>query len=247
MITYKGTSYDSKAAVVRAMFLAGDIDNSSEQKKRVAILLGMTVQTVHATLVKMNVKPTLTVPAPKTPVIPTPKKFVDSYADVRRLVEERYNECYEIAKTKGYDLPKIDIEWNLKGTVAGMFCNKFARKFFRVNLELAKHNMTEYLKQTVPHEFCHYVVRVQALKSFVRAKPHGWEWKNAMVNIFGLDPLRCHSYDTSNVRQSHSKPYVYKCNCQEHNITRLLHNRMLKGQTRRCILCKARISFVRMA
>ena len=55
MIVYKGSEYDSKAGIVRAMFRSGDMDDSPEQKKRVANLLGMTVQTVHAKIGRAHV------------------------------------------------------------------------------------------------------------------------------------------------------------------------------------------------
>lgn len=247
MITYKGVNYDSKASIVRAMFLAGDMDNSPEQKKRVAAMLGMTVQTVHATLVKMNGKPAITVPAPKAPVISAPKMFVDSYVDVKRLIEDKYNECYKIAKTKGYDIPKIDIDWSLKGTVAGMFCVKFARKYFRVNLELAKQNMEDYLKQTIPHEFSHYIVRAKESKNiYHRPAPHGWEWKNIMVSVFGLAPKRCHSYDVSTVRQGRRNRFEYKCSCNTFVIGAIRHRNLQINPTKyRCRICKGHLTFVK--
>ena len=169
-------------------------------------------------------------------------------SEVKALIENRYNECYEIAKQAGYDLPKIDIEWNLKGTVAGMFCVRFARKYFSVNLELAKNNLEDYLKQTVPHEFSHYIVNAVAAKNiYEKPKAHGQQWKNTMVRVFGLDPLRCHSYDTSQLTGRHEKPYIYKCLCQEHHMTKLLHRRMVAGQKRMCVCCKTTIYFDRMA
>jgi len=170
------------------------------------------------------------------------------YDSVKALIENRYNDCYREAETKGYDLPKIDIEWDLKGSHAGQFCVRFARKYFRVNLELAKQNLEDYLKQVVPHEFSHYIVNAVAAKSyFGMPKSHGWEWKNAMIRVFGLDPKRCHSYDTSSVARRHARPYVYKCNCTEHKITAILHQRIMMGQHYRCNCCKSRITFVRMA
>jgi SprT protein len=245
MITYKGVDYSSKTSVVRAMFLAGDMDNSPEQKKRVAVLLSMTVQTVHATLIKMNEKPTIMVP--EAPVVSTPKMFVDSYADVKRFVEDRYNECYEIAKTKGYDLPKIRIDWSLKGTVAGMFCIKFNEKYFRVNLELAKQNMEDYLKQTIPHEFSHYIVRAKESKNIGRrSAPHGWEWKNIMVSVFGLDPKCSHSYDVSTVRQGNRNRFEYKCSCSNYVLGAVRHHRLQMNPTRyQCCNCHGYLTFVK--
>jgi len=245
MIVYKGSEYDSKASIVRAMFRSGDMDDSPEQKKRVANLLGMTVQTVHATLVKMNGKPSLMVPPkPISSVSSIPK--VDSYADVQRLVENKYNDCYEIAKAKGYDLPKIEIDWSLKGMVAGMFCTQFDRKFFKVNMALAKDNLEDYLNQTVPHEFSHYIVRAVAAKNiFGRPKSHGQEWKNVMIRVFGLDPKRCHSYDVSQVRQRHGNYYEYKCACKTFKLGSVRHHRLQVNPNRYwCPNCKGHLTFI---
>jgi hypothetical protein len=55
MITFRNKEYGSKADVVRSMFDSGDVTMESNSKKLLAKELGMTVQTVHATLVKHKV------------------------------------------------------------------------------------------------------------------------------------------------------------------------------------------------
>lgn len=52
MFTYKDKEYGSKAEVVREMYDQGKVSLSVADKKRVADELGMTVQTVHATIQK---------------------------------------------------------------------------------------------------------------------------------------------------------------------------------------------------
>jgi SprT protein len=242
MITYKNTEYDSKAAVVRAMFLAGDMDNSPDQKKRVAALLGMTVQTVHATLVKMNGKTNPTIPNVIANVGPNMNIVGD---DIRQAIENQYDECYKIAAAKGLVLPKIDILYNLKGTVAGQFVWRFGKQFFRANLELAKNNKEDYLKQTVPHEFCHYITFVQYRSKGHFIKHHGWEWKKAMISFFNLEPKRCHEYDTSQVKQGRSH-YVFKCNCREWLLGhRRYLNFMADSRRYHCPDCKSHLTYVK--
>ena len=249
MIVYKDTEYDSKAAVVRAMFLTGDMDNSPDQKKRVAALLGMTVQTVHATLVKMNDKPSVpNVPkiiATLTPAPVMPKKVVEGYADVRRFIEQRYDECYKIAESKGIKLAKINIDWSLKGTVAGQFCWRGGLSFFKVNLELAQANLNDYLKQTIPHEFSHYIVRAKYKNLGYSVKPHGWEWKQTMLSVFGLYPHRCHQYDVLQVKQSR-RHFEYKCNCQTWQLgAKRYRNLQLNPRRYWCPTCKGHLTFVK--
>lgn len=233
-IIYKDTEYDSKAAVVRAMFLAGDIDNSPEQKKRVATLLCMTVQTVHATLVKMNGKPAQ---------IEQPKVFVDSYENVRQAIENRFNECYKIAESKGVTLNPIRIDWSLRGAVAGQFRFRFfgRDKCFRVNLALAKDNLEDYLRQTVPHEFCHYLTFA---KLGINVQ-HSHAWKRAMIHYFGLEPRRCHDYDVSQVQRKVQR-YEYNCKCRKIIIGAVRHHRLRMNPTRyTCRACGSYLTFVK--
>lgn len=51
-ITYKNESFVSKAEVIRRMYDNKEVNLSAESKKKAAEFLGMTVQTVHATLKK---------------------------------------------------------------------------------------------------------------------------------------------------------------------------------------------------
>ena len=50
---YKGKSYNSKADLIRELYDEGKLSNDSISKKNVAKDLGITVQTVHATLIKI--------------------------------------------------------------------------------------------------------------------------------------------------------------------------------------------------
>lgn len=67
MFMYQNKEYGSKADVVRLLYDQGKITLTATDKKRVADELGMTIQTVHATLIKYvdNGK----VPSPKDPKV----------------------------------------------------------------------------------------------------------------------------------------------------------------------------------
>lgn len=43
MIVFNGQEYDSKAAIVRTLYLSGSLQNTPEDKKNAAAMLGMTV------------------------------------------------------------------------------------------------------------------------------------------------------------------------------------------------------------
>jgi len=53
MFTYKSKEYKSKAEVLRELYNLGVISMTADSKKHIAKELGMTVQTVHATLKKL--------------------------------------------------------------------------------------------------------------------------------------------------------------------------------------------------
>jgi hypothetical protein len=53
MFVFKGKEYSSKAEVVRELYNAGEVTLSAQSKKDVAVALEMTIQTVHATIMKI--------------------------------------------------------------------------------------------------------------------------------------------------------------------------------------------------
>ena len=249
MIVYKDKEYGSKAAVVRAMFDAGDMDNSPDQKKRVALLLGMTVQTVHATLVNYKkIDPSTLIPPVLHPVFPPVVKMPSG--SIRELINARFNECYKIAKSKGVvvDLPFIEVRWNLRGRTAGQFGWKSDTEWFDVNLPLAEANLEDYLAQVVPHEFCHYIDYMSwkrsGFNSWQKPKAHGLQWKHLMLSVFGRIPERCHHYDTSAVAGSRSH-YKYKCACRSWAFGAVRHRRLQMNSKRYwCPKCKGHLTFV---
>jgi len=240
---YKKQYFDSKAAVVRAMYADGSMTTSPEDKKRVAKELGMTVQTVHATIVKLSGKKPKAakvykkIPQDKKPV--RTQLLVGNLFETRQLIRTKLTECYEIAKERGHDLPEIDARFDLKGTCAGQFCTKFGHKYFRFNLALAKENIEDYLSRTIPHEFAHYIQRIEDNKRmYGRSKPHGREWKNIMIRVFGLSPDRCHKYDTSVVKKQRRGSQTYKCSCREFVFGPVKHRNAQNGSQYICRTCR---------
>ena len=116
--------------------------------------------------------------------------------------------------------------------------------------------MERVVNQTVPHEVAHIVVaevyesqnRVYVDPfSFRRQRaiqPHGWEWQQVM-RLFGLEPDRCHDMDVSTVKaiRNGGLEYVYKCNCMEHKVTKVKHNRMQRGLVYTCRRCRGKLAF----
>ncbi len=126
------------------------------------------------------------------------------------------------------------ILFDLKGQTAGMV--KFLADGaiqIRYNRKLLEKNQLRYLAQTLPHEVAHIVARAQHGR---QVRPHGHEWRSVMV-FFGAEPLRCHSYDVSGITLRKLKRFNYKCQCKNHQLTTIRHNRVRRGQTYICRSC----------
>lgn len=132
------------------------------------------------------------------------------------------------------NLPYPYVSFKLKGRTAGkafLMANEV-----RYNPILLEENKDSFLNRTVPHEVAHLVAYT---KDPVNGRGHGYLWKRIMRD-FGLDASRCHSYDTTNTRQSKStlsRNYPYKCACKTHNLTSIRHHRILKGAQYSCKHC----------
>lgn len=125
--------------------------------------------------------------------------------------------------------------WKRKGTTAGH--SNWGKRELMFQLDLAEANKEDFLSQTVPHEVAHFVQR----QMYPFSSAHGREWKYIMRYVMGLDPDRCHMYDVSVTQTRKVRRIEYKCNCKVHKITLTLHNKIQKGEWRRCLRCNTRI------
>lgn len=155
--------------------------------------------------------------------------------DEFKAIKARVTECLHLASAHfGETFPEIPVKFDLTGSVGGYFCWRQCRttgkvtQYFRFNRVLVRENLDEYLEQICPHEVAHYIARS---KWGLEIKPHGAEWKSVMVNVFNLAPDRCHSMDTTSVEKL---PFVYRCACQEHRVSKRKHNRIRRGGIYTC-------------
>jgi len=231
----------SKAQYIREMYDHGDVSLDPSSKKRAAKALGITTQTVHATLVKYIAKKNGNVPTTRPQLISI-KPIDNENVSVQDRIRLEFKKCLQIATDKGIkDLQEIYIKFDLKGVVAGQYCYQFGKPWFCVNMILAIENIEEYLARTVPHEFAHYIDHC-----IHGSTGHGRNWKRIMVNVFGLNPKRCHNYDVSNalVRKV-NRPHVYKCQCNEYPITPHVHKKISRGKVYTCRKCNTNLVFHR--
>ena len=125
-----------------------------------------------------------------------------------------------------------NVNFNLKGRCAGKAF--LQTRELRFNKVLFKENYKEFCERTIPHEVAHII----AFQIF-GTKGHDYAWRRIM-NDFGCDSTRCHSYDTENSTvRTIKKQYPYKCGCTTHMLTKIRHNRSIKhgGEAYRCRKC----------
>lgn len=155
-----------------------------------------------------------------------------------RRAEARARETYNIS------LPQASLDFSLRGRCAGQA--KVERKgttHLRINLQLLAENLDDYLSQTIGHEVAHLVVNWLARKKRLQPRPHGTEWQSVMRDCFGLEPKRCHSYQTTPARVV-KRPFLYTCSCREHRLTSIMHNKIGHNYQALCRACRTPLQFV---
>lgn len=168
------------------------------------------------------------------------------------LLDVAWNRVRELneftEKHTKWSVPPIrDIRMNLRGACGGKAEGDYA---LHLNPYLMDAHFDHYVKQTIGHEYVHCLIEhnIPARATFRGGKmtrwpkPHGPEWKNAMVE-FGLEPERTHQYDVS-VTKGKSRPFMYACGCQAHSMTKNMHNKISGGDKRYCRRCKKQIVYV---
>jgi SprT protein len=138
-----------------------------------------------------------------------------------------------------YPVPRVD--YDLRGTTAG---RADPRRFrIRLNPVLLIENPTDFVHQTLAHEFAHLIAH-RVYGACIR--PHGSEWQ-AVMRLFGVTPDRCHTFDVANAQVRRQQEYLYRCGCREHHISAVRHRRLQRGQADyRCRVCREPIRPVEM-
>lgn len=155
-----------------------------------------------------------------------------------RQAEERARNFY------GIKLPEAVIDFTLRGRCAGQArVERNGETCLRINQQLLAENLDNFLQQTIPHEVAHLVVNWQVRTKRQRPRPHGPEWQTIMQNCFGLEPQRCHSYQTTPARIV-PRPFLYSCNCREHLLTSIMHNRISRSYQALCKACRTPLKFI---
>ncbi len=143
----------------------------------------------------------------------------------------------------------VEINFTLKGRAAGMYRVKHhGSRFFgrehreiRYNPYIFSKYFDDNVKTTIPHEVAHYVSdMIYGLKNI---RPHGKEWKTIM-QTFGADASVTANYDLSGIPQRKKSLYSYQCNCREHQLGPVRHNKIKNNRGQYyCKHCKQTLLF----
>lgn len=168
----------------------------------------------------------------------------------RRQVEQevlaKLDECKKIAAAKGYPVD-FTVEFLYRGSKGGHY--RHSNKTIAINIALAclnEQNKQTILNDTCQHETCH-AIEAQHF-GFQRVNKnrivHGWRFYHLGRVVFGLELTRCHDMKIEGVARTHARPFTYACRCQEHKITRNIHNKIQLGRAYLCNKCKTKITLV---
>ncbi len=124
------------------------------------------------------------------------------------------------------------VVYKKRGTTAGTACDRTYT--IDLNSVLLMENIEHFLATTVPHEFAHLVDGIvnphTRRRGYGKRSLHGPTWQNIMW-LFGVDPNRCHSYDTTNsaVKKKGQVKHVWTCSCGNGTmkIGKIRHNKMI--------------------
>lgn len=116
-----------------------------------------------------------------------------------------------------YQEPKVS--YKPKGSVAG--CAFLTRWEIQLNSIMLNENGEKFINEVVPHELAHLIT----FQKFGKVKPHGQEWQYIMSEIMKKEPKVTHNF---NIKRNE---YVYICNCQEHYLSPIRHNKIRKNKT----------------
>lgn len=154
-------------------------------------------------------------------------------ASVRLVVEQTVKHFIDMAEKqhgRKFDMPTI--EYFHKGRKGGHA--NYNQWMVGFNAGLLGDNLQRYMVRTIPHEVAHLVVFATKGIEYTKGGNriiHGDSFK-AQMRAFGCETTRCHSMDTSKVRQKkrNTAKYPVKCSCGwTHTVGKIRANKIMNG------------------
>lgn len=153
---------------------------------------------------------------------------------IKNIIIEKVKEVYDRARAlyPNYTrpFPKVSFKYKLTQTRGLAICMKnelvFTIPYYKIEKE-------SFLNDCIPHEIAHLV-------DFALNKKigHSYRWKRICRHLGGTGD-RCFSIDTKQYKDT----YVYTCKCRDFHLSKIIHNKMLKGQRRHCIDCNGTLQY----
>ena len=135
----------------------------------------------------------------------------------------------------------IDVHFDLRGRAAGMYMVRQGNRRIRYNPYIFAKYFSSSLRTTVPHEVAHYVT--DKLYGLDNIRPHGLEWQQVM-RALGVTPRATGNYDLSGVPVRRQRRFSYSCECREHQLSCVRHNKIQRRTARYiCQFCGSSIQF----
>ncbi|MBL4712339.1 MAG: SprT-like domain-containing protein [Gammaproteobacteria bacterium] len=168
-----------------------------------------------------------------------------SESQQKHVIEQTYNYIAKATDIFGIKNKAVEISFNLKGRCAGMYRITHGigrhRRDIRYNAFIFSKFYEDSINTTVPHEVAHYVSDM--LYGLKNIKPHGKEWQ-AVMQAFGVKANVTSNYDLTGVPLKQMSLFTYQCNCREHQLTSIRHNKINKKYFRYfCKSCKQPLKF----
>lgn len=152
----------------------------------------------------------------------------------KRTRELLHTGCLQL----GLCIEPPEIRFDLSGKTAGMLLfPPNGRCAIRYNLPMLMKYGEDFINTTIPHEVSHLIAR--SLHG-PRIRPHGSEWKRVMA-LFGAQPVRCHGFSTEGTGERRLRTFSYRCDCRDHSLSAIRHNRILRGRIYLCRYCGTRL------
>ena len=140
---------------------------------------------------------------------------VELLKNVEKCIDESVNKI--MGSLPGHEL-KIPFSFrtDMKGIAGRAHC--YSNKRIELSEQLFLENVEEFFLHTIPHEVAH----ILAVILYPDAKQHhGPEWKSVMREL-GVEPVRCHNYDTSSCYKD--TRFRYNCACSTHHLLSKIHS-----------------------
>ncbi len=160
-------------------------------------------------------------------------------------LDEKLNhlQC-QASKWFGFSLD-CEVKLDLQGLSAGKA--DINKGIIRLNYDFYKQYPEIMVNEILVHEYAHLIAYAIDSKCGNKHSPHGKTWKYVMSKL-GVAPRRTHSLDISKTYVRKMSYFLYRCQCSEHQLSAIRHNRAQKSGNKfyyKCKCCGTPLTFIK--